>query len=192
MKRLWKPDPRLRIETAWREVLDALGYDLNAPHFEETPARVARFFTEWHANASGPPTITTFPNTGYDEMLLQKDVAFYSMCAHHGVPFFGHAAIAYLPSAKGRIVGLSKLARVLDHFAHRFTTQEDITCEVADFLEEALKPQGVAVVLQAEHLCMSMRGVQRPGHATVTSAMRGAFRKNAAARAEFFALTRQS
>jgi len=176
------------VARAWRSLVRALGYDLRDPHLADTPARVARFLCEWHTNVGvAPPKLTTFP-ADHDEIVVVRGIQFYSMCAHHGLPFFGHAAVAYLPS--GRIVGLSKLARVVDHFARRFQTQEAITTEVADYLETGLSPRGLAVVLNAEHLCMSLRGVQKPGHDTLTSVMRGDFRESADARAEVLRLIR--
>lgn len=177
------------IAAHWRGILSALGYDLFDPHFKDTPERVARFLSSWHTNESSPPKMTTFLNDdGYDDAVATSGIAFHSMCAHHGVPFFGQAVVAYIPSAGGKIVGLSKMARVVDHFAHRYTTQERITKQVADYLEAELKPLAVGVILRGEHMCMSMRGVQKPGHNTVTSAMRGAFRENQAARTELITL----
>lgn len=177
------------IADHWRAILQALGYDPADPHFVDTPDRVARFMASWHTNRAQPPKVTTFPNTEhYDEMVATGDLYFYSMCAHHGVPFFGRAAVAYIPSKRGRVVGLSKMARVLDHFANRYTLQERITKEVADFMMAELRPKGVGVVLKAEHLCMSLRGVKKPGHRTVTSSMRGVFMQQAEARQELLTL----
>lgn len=172
------------VSAAWASIIRALGYDSNNAHFAESPERVARFMASWHTQATTPPKLTYFPNEPrVDEMVIVGRLPFYSMCAHHGVPFHGHAVIGYIP--KERVLGLSKFARVLDHFAHRFTTQEVITEEVVRFLEEHLAPVGVGVVLEAEHLCMSMRGVSKPGHATRTSALRGAMLEPST-RAEFF------
>lgn len=166
----------------------ALQYDLKNPHLVDSPARVARFLLDWHTRSGHKmPKLTTFPNVPrVDELVGVGGIRFYSLCAHHGLPFFGTAAIGYIPSDK--VLGLSKFARVVDYFAHRFQTQECLTSEIAAHLEATLKPVGVGVVMRAEHLCMSMRGVQRPGHQTVTSDMRGTFRKNAAARAELLTL----
>lgn len=172
------------VANAWATIIRALGYDAGNAHFAESPMRVARFMASWHTQAASPPKLTYFPNEPrVDEMVIVGRLPFYSMCAHHGVPFHGHAVIGYIPRA--HVLGLSKFARVLDHFAHRFTTQEVITEEVAHFLEENLSPVGLGVVLDAEHLCMSMRGVNKPGHSTRTCALRGAMRESAA-RAEFF------
>lgn len=182
-----------KLVAAWASIIDALGYNATSPHLKDSPQRVARFMREWHTRRNAPPKLTTFPNAGYDEMVAVGGIPFYSMCAHHGLPFYGTAAIGYLPRAGcdgGRIVGLSKLARVVDHYARRFQVQEELTRDVSDLLERELKPLGVGVVMRAEHLCMSMRGIQRPGHFTVTSEMRGVFRESASARAELLSLVR--
>lgn len=163
----------------------ALGYDLNDPHLLDTPTRVARFQRAWHTIGKEPPPLTTFPNDGADEMVVVDTIRFYSLCSHHGLPFLGNAHIGYVPS--DRLLGLSKFARVVDYFAHRFQVQERLTKQVADYLAVALEPKGLGVVLRAEHLCMSMRGVERPGHRTTTSDLRGAMR-DPAARAEFMGL----
>lgn len=177
-----------RLVAAWRELLLSLGCDLNDPHLRESPERVARFFQSWISPAT-PPDITTFPNERYDEVVAVGGIRFYSLCAHHGLPFSGTAAVGYIPSAQ--IVGLSKIARIVDHFAHRFQTQEMLTTQIADLLDQKLHPLGVGVILRAEHLCMSMRGIQKPGHITITSEMRGAFREKPAARAELLALLQE-
>lgn len=174
------------IAAGWSTVIKALGYDANNAHLKDTPMRVARFMSEWHTEGQAPPTMTVFPDGKYDEMIVVGGISFYSMCAHHGLPFFGTAAIGYIPN--GRIVGLSKLARVVDYYARRFQVQEKLTGQVAQFLEDKIQPLGVGVVLRAEHLCMSMRGIQRPGHHTVTSDMRGVMRSKPEARAEFLAM----
>lgn len=176
-----------RIAAAWAELVSALGYSLEGDHLRDTPARVARFLAEWHTQTSAPPKLTDFERGPYTGLVATGGIRFYSMCAHHGLPFYGEAIVGYIPTK--RIVGLSKLARVVDHFARRFQTQEDITAQVAAYLNDNLFPEGVAVVLKAEHLCMSMRGIERPGHSTVTSEMLGRFRDDPAARAEFIALT---
>jgi GTP cyclohydrolase I len=131
--------------------------------------------------------VTTFANEGYDEMVLLANIPFYSMCEHHLVPFFGTGAVAYIPDKK--IVGLSKLARTLDHFSRRLQNQERVTTQVANFLMETLAPKGVGVVLQARHLCMEMRGIQKPGLQTTTSCLKGNFKSRAETRAEFLRLT---
>ncbi len=174
------------VRAAWQAIIDSLGYNPKDPHLAGTPDRVARFMADWHTVGKPPPPLTTFPNDGTDEMVLVGGIQFYSMCAHHALPFCGEAAIGYIPGQ--RIVGLSKLARVVDHYARRFQVQEGLTKEIADHLERELAPVGVGVVLRAEHLCMSMRGIQKPGHRTVTSDLRGALRGKPEARAEFLAL----
>lgn len=179
---------RADLANAWTAILSALGYDLLDPHLAESPARVARFLDEWHTNLAEPPAVTKFPANGYDEMIVVSGIRFSSLCAHHGLPFVGEGAIGYVPSPDGQIAGLSKLARVLDHFARRFQSQEQLGIDVADCLGAALAPVGIGVVLRAEHLCMAMRGIQRPGHFTTTSVMRGCFRDRPEARAELLAL----
>ncbi len=178
------------LAQGWRMIIEALGYDAQGPHFKDSPTRVARFLAAWHTSGpdATPPPLTTFPNEDprYDQVLLVKGIRYYSMCAHHGLPFFGVAHVAYIPG--DRLVGLSKLARVVDYFARRFQVQEAITTQVAEYLEETLAPLGVAVVLSGEHLCMAMRGIERPGHSTITSEMRGVFRDKPEARAELLAL----
>lgn len=182
------PSDRARaVEQAWRQLVQALGYDMKDPHLTDSPARVARFLSEWHTQTSDPPKLTTFPNDPkVDELVAVGRIPFYSLCAHHGLPFSGHASVGYIP--KDKVLGLSKFARVIDHFARRFQVQERLTHEVASYLQQELDPVGVGVVMKAEHLCMSMRGVERPGHLTVTSDLRGAFRDHAAARSELLAL----
>jgi GTP cyclohydrolase I len=150
-----------------------------------TPRRYENFLQEFLRPE--PFELTTFDNEGYDEMVLQTNIPFYSICEHHLVPFFGTGAIAYIPDQK--IVGLSKLARTLDHFSRKLQNQERITIEVANFLMEALAPKGVGVILRARHLCMEMRGVQKPGATTVTSCVKGNFKSRPATRAEFLRLT---
>lgn len=174
------------IEAGWSSVIKALGYDETNAHLVDTPRRVAKFMREWHTASVDPPKLTVFPNEGYDEVVAVGGIQFYSMCAHHGLPFYGTASIGYIPSSS--VVGLSKLARVVDHFARRFQVQEQLTRDIAAYLEEQLSPIGVGVVLRAEHLCMSMRGIRKPGHATITSDMRGAFRERPEARSELLTL----
>jgi GTP cyclohydrolase IA len=174
------------LADAWAIVISSLGYPADSPHFADSPRRVAKFLREWHTRSAEPPKLTTFPAAGHDEMVVVRGITFHSMCAHHGLPFFGTAMVGYLP--KTRLVGLSKLARVVDYFARRFQVQETLSSDIADYLERELKPRGLGVVLTAEHMCMSMRGIQKPGHSTTTSVMRGAFRRQAATRAEFLGL----
>jgi len=173
-------------EEAVARLLRALGKDPASPHLTETPRRVAASFAEMLA---GPHfDLTTFPNDeGYDELVLATDVPIQSMCEHHLLPFSGVAHIGYLPG--DRILGLSKLARVLEMFARDLQVQERLTQQVADWLQEHLAPRGVGVVIEAEHLCMSLRGVRARGTRTTTSALRGPLREDPRSRNEFFALT---
>jgi GTP cyclohydrolase IA len=170
---------------AVRRLLAALGQDVDSAHLHDTPRRVAAAYAE--LLTPEPFTMTTFPNDGgYDELVLVRDVPFRSLCEHHLLPFQGVAHIGYLPA--DRIVGLSKLARVVEHYARGLQVQERLTQQVADCLQQHLQPNGVAVVLEAEHSCMSVRGVRAAGARTVTSALRGLHRERAATRQEFFAL----
>ncbi len=177
---------RERIAAAIREILIAIGEDPDRDGLVKTPARVARMYEELFAGLSGEPDEyleTTFEHA-HDEMIVVRDIPFYSICEHHLLPFFGSAAVGYIPNE--RIVGISKLARVGEHLARRPQVQERLTCQVADRIEQVLDPVGVAVTIQAEHTCMTMRGVKKPGSRMVTSVTRGAFRNNPATRAEFF------
>jgi GTP cyclohydrolase I len=170
---------------AVRALLVALGQDVDSEHLRDTPRRVAAAYAE--LLSPKPFTLTTFPNDGrYDELVLARDVPFRSLCEHHLLPFHGVAHIGYLPDE--RIVGLSKLARVVEHYAHGLQVQERLTQQVAGCLEQNLHAKGVAVVLEAEHLCMSLRGVRAHGARTVTSALLGLHREDPATRQEFFAL----
>ena len=174
-------------ERAVADLLTALGVDLDDPSLRDTPGRVARMYGELLT----PRTfnVTTFPNDGsYDELVVVRDIPFSSLCEHHLMPFTGVAHVAYLPGE--RIVGLSKLARVVELYARRLQVQERMTAQIADWLESALQPSGVGVVLEAEHLCMTVRGVQTPGARTITSAVRGRVREDARTRAEFLAIIR--
>lgn len=180
-----------KIEGAWATVIRELGYPKLNPHLVDSPARVARFLRDWHTQGKDPPKLTCFPNEPrVDEVVLVGGIRFYSMCAHHGLPFVGEAAIGYIPDEK--VLGLSKFARVVQHFASRFQTQEVLTEQVASYLDTSLMPTGIGVVLRAEHFCMSMRGVRAHGHYTTTSAMRGAFFKQPGARAEILNLIRST
>lgn len=173
-------------EGAVRDLLTALGQDPGSEHLRDTPRRVAAAYAE--LLTPEPFTLTTFENDeGYDELVLARDLPFQSLCEHHLLPFHGVAHIGYLPGS--RILGLSKLSRVLDRFARGLQVQERLTKQVADCLHEHLQPKGVAVVLEAEHQCMSLRGVRAHGSRTVTSALHGLLRDNPATRQEFFALT---
>jgi GTP cyclohydrolase I len=175
-----------RARRAAAELLDALGVDLTDESLRDTPRRMAAMYAELLTPA--PFTATTFPNDGgYDELVVATGIPFHSMCEHHLLPFVGVAHVGYLPG--DRIIGLSKLARVVELFARRLQVQERLTTQVADWLEQQLRPKGVGVVLEAEHLCMSLRGVQKPGARTITSALHGLVRDDARTRQEFLSLT---
>ena len=181
---------KTKIEEGVRLILEGVGEDPDREGLRETPARVARMYEEVFAGLSENPARhfeVTF-DEHHEEMVLVKDIPFYSMCEHHLVPFFGKAHVAYIPATDGRICGLSKLARLVEAFAKRPQVQERLTSQIADTLIEQLNPQGVIVVLEAEHMCMSMRGVKKPGSQTVTSAVRGVFEKSAPARSEALSL----
>lgn len=173
-----------RIEAAVREILAAVGEDPNRDGLLETPARVARMYAEMFAGLHSDPGrhLSKVFIEDYDEVVLVRDISFCSMCEHHLLPFTGHAHIAYLP--KGRVVGLSKLARVVEEVARRPQVQERLTHSVANYVEQELSARGVAVVCEATHSCMTMRGVRKPGSLCVTSAMRGIFRDDPKSRAE--------
>jgi GTP cyclohydrolase I len=176
-----------RMESAVVDFLEALGVDLDDESLRDTPRRVAAAFSELLTPLPFEPT--TFPNDeGYDELVVARSIPFHSLCEHHLLPFTGVAHVAYLPGE--RIVGLSKLGRVVESFARRLQVQERMTVQIADWVEEFLQPRGVGVVLEAEHLCMSLRGVQKPGTITVTSALHGLVRDDARTRQEFLSFTR--
>ncbi len=179
-----------RVEAAVREILVAIGEDPDRDGLRGTPARVARAYAETFAGLHADPAevLRTVFDVGHDEMVIVKDIEVFSSCEHHLVPFHGVAHVGYIPNEQGQVTGLSKLARLVDVFARRPQVQERLTSQVADALRDALKPRGVIVVIEAEHLCMSMRGVRRPGSRTVTSAVRGAFRDSASTRAEAMSL----
>jgi GTP cyclohydrolase I len=180
---------RVAVQRAARELLRALGADVDAAALEDTPRRVADAYAE--LLTPQPFRATTFPNDdGYDELILARAIPFHSVCMHHLLPFHGLAHVAYLPGE--RIVGLSKLGRVVEFFSRDLQIQERLTTQIADWLERELEPKGVGVVLEAEHLCMSLRGVQKPGAKTVTSALRGLVRDDPRTRQEFLALTTRS
>jgi GTP cyclohydrolase I len=178
-----------RVERAVREILLAIGEDPDRDGLRETPARVARAYAETFSGLRQDPkeVLTTTFDLGHDEMVLVKDIEVFSTCEHHLVPFHGVAHVAYIPAKDGRITGLSKLARLVDVYARRPQVQERLTSQVADALMDVLDPRGVMVVVECEHLCMSMRGVRKPGSRTVTSAMRGQMR-DPASRAEALSL----
>ena len=172
-----------RIEAAVREILIAIGEDPDREGLVETPARVARMYEEIFSGLEDDPTrhLKLFNESGNEEMVVVRDIPLYSMCEHHLIPFMGKAHIAYIPS-KGKVIGLSKLARIVESFAKRPQLQERLTAQIADFLDENLNPQGVAVVIEAEHLCMTMRGARASGAKT------GTMRSNAKTRAEAISL----
>ena len=181
---------RPRIERAVREILIAVGEDPDREGLLETPSRVARMYEEILHGLHEDPRVhlQKFFTERYDEIVLVRDISFSSVCEHHLLPFFGNAHIAYLP--KGRIIGLSKLARLVESLARRPQVQERMTEQIADVLMDELHALGVAVVVEAEHTCMTIRGVRRPGSRCVTSAMKGTFRSDARSRAEVLALIR--
>jgi GTP cyclohydrolase I len=178
-----------KIRTAVRMILEAIGEDPDRDGLKDTPDRVAQMYADIFRGLHediGKPLEVIF-DEGHDEMVLVRDIPFYSMCEHHLLPFMGVAHVAYIPG-NGRVTGLSKLARVVEGAARRPQMQERMTAAVADTLMERLQPKGVAVVIEAEHLCMSMRGIQKPGHKTITSAVRGVFRTDEKTRLEAFSL----
>lgn len=177
------------VERAARDLLRGLGADVEADGLEDTPRRVAEAYAELLTPHPFRPT--TFPNDeGYDELIVARAIPFHSLCMHHLLPFHGVAHVGYLPGE--RIIGLSKLGRVVEFFSRDLQIQERLTTQVADWLERELEPKGVGVVLEAEHMCMSLRGVQKPGATTVTSALHGAVRDDPRTRQEFLALTQRS
>jgi GTP cyclohydrolase IA len=179
-----------RIERAIREVLLAVGEDPDRDGLRDTPARVARSLTEQFAGLWLEPAdvLTTVFDADHEEMVLVRDIELFSTCEHHLVPFFGRAHVGYIPNEKGQITGLSKLARLVDVFARRPQVQERMTSQIADAMMQTLEPRGVIVIIEAEHLCMSMRGVRKPGAKTVTSAVRGSFLSSETTRLEAMSL----
>lgn len=178
-----------RIEKAVKEIIEALGEDPLREGLVETPERVARFYAEVFEGIHTDPGVVLdafFGEEHYQEIVMVREIPFYSMCEHHFVPFHGEAHVAYMP--QGRVTGLSKLARLVEGFARRPQMQERLTAQVANCIDERLDPLGVLVVIEAEHLCMSMRGVKKPGARTVTSAVRGIMETNPATRAEAMSL----
>ena len=175
-----------KIKRAVRDILEAIGEDPDREGLKETPDRVARMYEEIFCGIFQDPREhlkVTFPEESHEEMVIVKDIPFYSCCEHHLVPFFGKAHVVYIPKG-GRLTGLSKLARVVETIAKRPQLQERIATETADIIMEELRPYGVMVVIEAEHMCMTMRGVKKPGSKTVTSAVRGVFAKDIATRTE--------
>ena len=183
-----------RIAAAVREILFAIGEDPNRDGLLDTPNRVARMYAEVCAGLHQEPSehLATMFEADHDEMVMVRDIPMYSLCEHHLIPFIGKAHVAYIPNRSGNVIGLSKVARLVDGFAKRPQVQERLTRQVADALEEHLQPRGVLVVMEAEHLCMSMRGVRKAGSSTVTSSVTGIFRANVATRAEAMRFLGQS
>jgi GTP cyclohydrolase I len=179
-----------RIERAVREILVAIGEDPDRDGLVRTPTRIAHMYEEIFAGLHDDPShhLTVTFEADHDEMVMVRDIPVHSMCEHHLVPFAGRAHVAYIPGADGRITGLSKIARLVDGFAKRPQVQERLTTQVADALQDVLNPIGVLAMIEAEHFCMSMRGVKKPGSLTITSAVRGLFKTNAATRAEAMSL----
>jgi GTP cyclohydrolase I len=183
-----------RIEAAVREILAAVGEQPDRDGLRATPGRVARLYAEIFSGLQEDPGqyLTATFEADHDELVLVRDIALYSVCEHHLLPWVGRAHVAYIPGRDGRVTGLSKVVRLVDGYAKRPQVQERLTSQVADTLVRVLEPQGTLVVVEAEHLCMSMRGVQRPGTMTVTSAVRGHFLTSAAARAEVLGFIQRS
>jgi GTP cyclohydrolase I len=185
---------REKIEQAVRMILEGIGDDPDRPGIAETPRRVADMYEEIFAGIGEDPAelLTVVAGAGHDEMIMVRDIPLYGMCEHHVVPFVGKAHVAYVPNRDGRITGLSKIARLVDLLSKRLQVQERLTTEVADSLDQAIQPRGVFVMIEAEHLCMTMRGVKKPGSVTTTSAVRGVFRSDARTRSEALELLRRS
>lgn len=182
-----------RIERAVHEILLAIGENPEREGLQETPARVARMYAEIFAGLEEnvKDCIKVFQEADHDEMIMVGDIPFYSMCEHHLLPFIGKAHVVYIP-ADGKIIGLSKIARIVDMMSRKPQLQERLTSQIADTIVEAVSPLGVAVVVEAEHLCMTMRGIKKPGSVTVTSALRGLCKKDARSRSEALALIQRS
>lgn len=185
-----EPVDTARIEKAIREILVAIGEDPDRDGLQRTPERIAAMYAEIFGGLHEEPSrhLTVTFEADHDEMVMVRDISLLSSCEHHLVPFAGRAHVAYIPGPDGRITGISKVARLIDGYARRPQVQERLTTQVADALVEVLKPEGVLVMIEAEHFCMSMRGVKKPGALTVTSAVRGLFKTNPATRAEAMSL----
>ena len=182
---------RSKIEQGVRLILEGIGDDPAREGVADTPRRVAEMYEEVFAGIHAD-LVTVVKGAAHDEMIMVKDIPLYSLCEHHLTPFAGKAHVAYIPNEDGRITGLSKIARLVDLLSKRPQVQERLTTEIAEALEAALEPKGVFVVIEAEHLCMTMRGVKKPGSITVTSALRGRFKSDARTRSEAFALIRDA
>jgi GTP cyclohydrolase I len=181
---------KAKIEAVAVSVIEAIGEDPKREGLRGTPQRIAEMYAELFAgiDMDARADLSVGFEEGHREMVILRDIPFYSMCEHHLLPFYGVAHIGYIPNDEGRVVGVSKLARVVDVFAKRIQLQERMTTQIADAILDALQPDGVAVVIQAEHLCMTMRGIKKPGSNVITSATRGTFRSRAVTRAEFLSL----
>jgi GTP cyclohydrolase I len=181
---------RAKIEQAVRLILEGVGDDPDREGVRDTPRRVADMYEEIFAGIGADPEelVTQVPGADFDEMIMVRDIPLYSVCEHHLLPWVGRAHVAYIPNTDGRITGLSKVARVVDTCAKRLQVQERLTTQIADAIDRALAPRGVFVVIEAEHLCMTMRGIKKPGAMTVTSAVRGLFRADARTRQEAMSL----
>jgi GTP cyclohydrolase IA len=177
---------RRKIEEGVRLILEGVGEDPDREGLRETPRRVARMYEEILSGVGSDPTplVTVVPGADFDEMIMVKDIPVQSLCEHHLLAFSGRAHVAYIPNKQGEITGLSKIARVVDTLSKRLQVQERLTTEIADTIEKALSPRGVFVMIDAEHLCMTMRGIKKPGSRTLTSAVRGLFRNDARTRQE--------
>ena len=177
---------RAKIEQGVRQILEGIGEDPDRGGLRETPSRVARMYEEIFAgiDVDAAELVTVVEGADFDEMIMVRDIPLYSLCEHHLIPFSGRAHVAYIPNKSQQITGLSKVARVVDTLAKKPQVQERLTTEIAEAIERALSPRGVFVVIEAEHLCMTMRGIKKPGSVTVTSAVRGLFRNDARTRQE--------
>ncbi|MGI5891950.1 MAG: GTP cyclohydrolase I FolE [Bacillota bacterium] len=183
-----------KIETAVKMILEAIGEDPTREGLEKTPSRIADMYEQIFSGLNADPKDhlrIQFKEDKHEEMVIVKDISLYSMCEHHMLPFFGKVHIAYIPK-NGIITGLSKLARVVDEYAHRLQLQERLTTQIAEAIMEVLQPQGVLVIIEAEHMCMTMRGIKKPGSLTVTSAVRGIFDYGSSTRAEALQLIKNS
>jgi len=181
------------VNLAVTEIIKAIGEDPTREGLADTPRRVADMYQELFSGMGVDPReeLKVGYELGYHEMVIMKDIRFYSMCEHHFLPFFGTVDIGYIPNTEGRVVGISKLARVVECISRRPQVQERMVMEIAEAINDALKPTGVAVVIEAEHLCMAMRGIKKPGATVTTSALRGIFHQRAASRAEFLSLIKR-
>jgi len=184
---------RGKIEDGVRLILEGIGEDLGREGIAGTPGRVASMYEEIFSGVGvdASQVVTVIPGAGHDEMIMVRDIPLYGECEHHLLPFVGKAHVAYVPNRDGRITGLSKIARLVDTLSKRLQVQERLTTEIADALDSALQPRGVFVLIEAEHLCMTMRGVRKPGSVTTTSAVRGVFRTDARTRSEALELVRR-